>query len=66
MLLNLTNVAVCVPEIVSSWMNLGGTTQAFDGMGSVYNAKADWDAQATRCLTRLEESEFGAATTGAT
>ena len=35
MLLNLTNVAVYVPEIVSSWMNLGGTTQAFDGMGSL-------------------------------
>lgn len=45
MLLNLTNVAVYVPEIVASWTNLGGTTQAFDGMGSVYNAKADWDAQ---------------------
>lgn len=50
MLLNLTNVAVYVPEIVSSGTNLGGTTAAFDGnggTGNVYNAKADWDAQAT-------------------
>ena len=53
MLLNLTNVAVYVPEIVSSWTNLGGTTQAFDGMGSVYNAKADWDAQATMPLQHV-------------
>ena len=53
MLLNLTNNAVYVPEIVSSWTNLGGTTQAFDGMGSVYNAKADWDAQATMPLRHV-------------
>ena len=53
MLLNLTNVAVYVPEIVSAWTNLGGTTQAFDGMGSVYNAKADWDAQATMPLRHV-------------
>ena len=37
MLLNLTNVAVYAPEIVSSWTNLGGTTQAFDGMKSALN-----------------------------
>lgn len=54
MLLNLTNVAVYVPEIVASWTNLGGTTQAFDGnVGSVYNAKADWDAQATMPLQHV-------------
>lgn len=53
MLLNLTNVAVYVPEIVSAWTNLGGNVQAFDGMGSVYNAKADWDAQATMPLQHV-------------
>lgn len=54
MLLNLTNVAVYVPEIVASWTNLGGVTQAFDGnIGSVYNTKADWDAQATMPLQHV-------------
>lgn len=50
MLLSVISTQVYVPTEVSSWTNLGGTTQAFDGnggFGNVYNVKADWDAQAT-------------------
>lgn len=50
MLLNLTTTQMYVPTVISSWTNLGGVAAAFDGnggFGSIYNEKADWDAQAT-------------------